>query len=280
MSMTLEYHLSNLLPYIFYGSWPVILLWEILLPARKTNVSALSRWSGNIGLYIINILLSRWSVALLGASLVAYGAAHGLGLAQHATLPAPLLIVVGVLLVDLSTYGFHVLSHKVHWLWRLHRVHHNDPEVDLSTNFRHHPLESIVGTLFAAAVALVAGFPPETVLVGQLLSLMVEPLSHSNVRLPGWLENPVRLVFVTPDMHVVHHSADKAETNSNYGGIFSFWDRIFGTYVAAPARGYGDMQLGLEVFRDIKYARLPGALAVPFLEAEEGVAAALPASRM
>lgn len=263
--MTLEYQLSALMPYFFYGTWPLILLWEVLIPLRKGEQPLLARWSGNLGLYAINMVWSRVAAAVLGVGIVTFANGHGFGLLNRAGLPLALLIPGGVLLIDLSTYGFHVLSHKLSWLWRLHRVHHTDPEIDLSTNFRHHPLESVVGTLFAAGVALLAGFPPEALVISQLLSLAVEPLSHGNVRLPKALDRILRAVVVTPAMHRVHHSAARLETDSNYASIFSFWDRLFGTYVAAPALGDAHMVMGLETFRGVEYARLPGALAVPFL---------------
>jgi sterol desaturase/sphingolipid hydroxylase (fatty acid hydroxylase superfamily) len=265
LGVTLEHQLSSLMPYVYYGTWPLFLFWEVVFPARKMSLPLLARWGGNFGLFAINLLSSRLVLIMLGVGILTYADDHGLGMISRAELPRALVIAGGVLLIDLSTYAFHVLFHKFSWLWRLHRVHHTDPEMDFSTNFRHHPLELVASTSLSIALALVAGFPPEALIINQLLSQLIEPMSHSNIRLPLWLDNVLRLIFVTPAMHLVHHSADGHETDSNYGMNFSFWDRLFRTYIPAPALGEKNMLIGLETFRDMKSARLPGALAVPFL---------------
>jgi sterol desaturase/sphingolipid hydroxylase (fatty acid hydroxylase superfamily) len=263
--MVVQNQLEALLPYLYYGVWPAILLWESLQPARPLKYPLAARWSGNFSLLIINTLMMKLLVFLVGMHVLNWAYTHGLRLLDQPALPILPVILLGLLLNDLSQYGFHIISHKIHWLWRLHRVHHNDAEIDVSTNFRHHPLETLASLIFAGGVALILGFPPLAIIISQLLSQIIEPLSHGNIHLPEKLDKFLRFLLVTPAMHLVHHSADKRETDSNYGVLFSIWDRMFGTYVAKPALGEENMVIGLEDFREPAYARLPGSLALPFV---------------
>jgi sterol desaturase/sphingolipid hydroxylase (fatty acid hydroxylase superfamily) len=142
-------------------------------------------------------------------------------------------------------YVFHMLMHKVPLFWRLHRVHHSDTHLDVSTTVRSHPVEVLV--LFVAMIPLVIafGFNPWALIVYETIDGIVGLLSHTNVRLPERLDRALRWLLVTPNMHCLHHSSFQPETDSNYGVVLSIWDRIFGTYSVAPRAGYDAMKFGL-----------------------------------
>jgi sterol desaturase/sphingolipid hydroxylase (fatty acid hydroxylase superfamily) len=149
-------------------------------------------------------------------------------------------------------------------LWRLHRVHHADPDVDATTAFRFHPGEAIVSRLAPAAAVVVLGLPVEGVVLSEMLFAVTGVFTHGNARLPLALDGVFRRLLVTPDMHRIHHSSLPAETDSNFGVAFSVWDRLFGTYRSEPGAGHARMTLGLAEFRDVKYLTLPWLLALPF----------------
>jgi sterol desaturase/sphingolipid hydroxylase (fatty acid hydroxylase superfamily) len=177
-------------------------------------------------------------------------------------LPGWAAVLLGALLLDLVIYFQHVLFHAVPMLARLHAVHHADPDFDLTTGIRFHPVEMLLSALikFAAVVAL--GAPVLAVLVFEVLLNGTAMFNHANVSLPTWLEPWVRRVLVTPDMHRVHHSVIESERNSNYGFCLSVWDRLLGTYTPAP---HGELDIGLAAWRDpAAIATLGGVLGMPF----------------
>ena len=155
-----------------------------------------------------------------------------------------------MLLLDLIIYGQHVTFHAVPVLWRLHRMHHADLEFDVTTGLRFHPGEIVLSMLIKLAAVLVLGAPPLAVLVFEVLLNATSMFNHGNVRLPSRLDRVLRLVVVTPEMHRVHHSIDRRETDSNFGFNLPWWDRLFGTYRAQPALGHAGMTIGIDLFRD------------------------------
>jgi sterol desaturase/sphingolipid hydroxylase (fatty acid hydroxylase superfamily) len=155
-----------------------------------------------------------------------------------------------VVLLDLTNYGHHVMFHAARLLWRLHRMHHADLEFDVTTGLRFHPGEIIVSTLIKLAAILVLGPAPIAVLVFEVMLNSTSMFNHGNVSLPGTLDRVPRLFVVTPDMHRVHHSIDRRETDSNFGFNVPWWDRLFGTYRAQPALGHDRMTLGIDRFRE------------------------------
>jgi sterol desaturase/sphingolipid hydroxylase (fatty acid hydroxylase superfamily) len=167
-------------------------------------------------------------------------------------LPAPpwLAIPAAVLLLDLTICGQHVAFHAMPLLWRLHRMHHADLEFDVTTGLRFHPGEIVLSNLIKLAAVPVLGAPPLAVLTFEVLLNATSMFNHGNVRLPPSLDRALRLVVVTPEMHRVHHSMDRQETDSNFGFNLPWWDRLFGTYRPQPALGHLRMTLGIDRFRD------------------------------
>jgi sterol desaturase/sphingolipid hydroxylase (fatty acid hydroxylase superfamily) len=186
----------------------------------------------------------------VGFALFAEGRKYGLF--NSVTAPAWLSLVVSLLLLDLAIYLQHRVFHWVPLLWRLHRMHHADLDVDVTTGARFHPIEILLslGIKFLVIVAL--GAPALAVLVFELGLNATSMFNHSNVRIPSSLEPLLRWLVVTPDMHRVHHSIVRRETDSNFGFNFPWWDRLFRTYRPEPEAGYQHMTVGIEQFRDPK----------------------------
>ena len=180
------------------------------------------------------VLASDWSVK------------SGFGLLQMIAMPVALQILIGLLLLDLiGAYLIHWIEHKVYWMWRFHVVHHTDMHVDATTALRHHPGESVFRAVFTTLAVLVAGAPIWLVMLYQSLSAFSSQFNHANLRLPAWVERYLSFVIVTPGMHRVHHHLHQPFTDTNYGNIFSIWDRVFGTFAKLKAK---DIVFGLDVY--------------------------------
>ena len=156
------------------------------------------------------------------------------------------------------------MFHAIPALWRLHMVHHADVDFDVTTGIRFHPIEIVLSMLVKLSVVAVLGPPVLAVVLFEIALNGVAMFNHANVRIPIAFDRVLRLVIVTPDMHRVHHSVEDSEYSTNFGFNLSCWDRLFGTYVAQPARGHQDMTIGLPNFRDGACQTLPRMLAMPF----------------
>lgn len=249
----------------YYGVIIVMALWEVVAPRRRLEHRVLVRWSGNFGITLINLLVSTWVVPLSGLALAFLAEERGWGLFNHLPAPEWLTFVVAFLALDLVSYVQHRIFHAVPLLWRIHLVHHADLDVDFTTGYRHHPFEAIINAAVYLATVAALGVPPGALLLHQALAHLSNIYTHGNIRAGNIADAILRAVIVTPDMHVVHHSAARAETDSNFGAVFSWWDRLFGTYCAFPAAGYQAMTIGLEYFRDPKDLRLERLLVLPFM---------------
>ena len=250
----------------FAAVFVVMCLWEIVSPRRPLSVPKLQRWTHNIGLLFLNSLVLRvlFPAAAVG---IAYTAAEsGWGLLNRVDLPYWLEVLVAVLLLDLAIYLQHMLMHRVPLLWRLHRVHHADLDIDMTTGSRFHTLEIIVSMLIKWAVIFLLGPALLAVLIFETLLNGMAVFNHANVRLPGTIDRLLRLLLITPDVHRVHHSILRHETNSNFGFNLSIWDRAFGTYIDQPEKGHSAMTIGIPEFRDPEQVdRLPCMLTLPFV---------------
>jgi sterol desaturase/sphingolipid hydroxylase (fatty acid hydroxylase superfamily) len=166
--------------------------------------------------------------------------------------------------LDLAIYAQHVVFHKVPWLWRLHRMHHADVDIDVSTGLRFHPIEILLSMLIKIAVVMLIGVPPVAVVAFEVALNATSMFNHSNAAMPLWLDRIVRLFVVTPDMHRVHHSIHRHETDSNYGFNLPWWDWMFRTYRSQPEAGHERMTLGLPIFRDRREQRIDRLITQPF----------------
>jgi sterol desaturase/sphingolipid hydroxylase (fatty acid hydroxylase superfamily) len=239
-------------------------MWESVRARRALSVPVERRWRNHGVLYLATILTSM-AVYRTSPILVAEAAkASPYGLLNRAPIPVLVRWVIALLLLDLLRYAVHRASHSVGFLWRLHRVHHSDPDVDVSTGFRNHPLELLVlQGIYLGAVAMLAA-PVGAVLAAELAGVFQTFLSHANAHLPKWLDEAVRLVWITPDMHRIHHSQELEEEQSNFGEVFPWWDRLFGTYCAEPAAGQEGLITGLKGLRSARSLDVGFMLTQPF----------------
>jgi len=224
--------------------------WEYVAPRRPKAPGILRRWLTNLGLALACSVLLKIALpfALFGAASAAEAA--DFGLFRVIGLSSPVAFVLTLVLLDLAIWAQHVAMHKFPVLWRLHRLHHADIDVDSSTGVRFHPFEALLSMLWKMAVVVLLGASPWAVAVYEAMLLALALFNHANVAWPGVIETRLRMVLVTPDMHRIHHSIYRDETDSNYGNTLSIWDRIFGTYVESPRDGQASATLGLSNFRD------------------------------
>ena len=244
----------------------VLAVAEAVWPRRALVVGRV-RWIANIGVSVLNTALLRLSFFVVPAlSVIAAFTAeeHGFGLLPLLGLPSVVAAVVGFVLLDLAIYAQHVAFHHVPWFWRLHRVHHVDPEIDITTALRFHPVEILLSQVWKIAVVVALGVPAAAVVVFEIALNATAMFSHANLRLPLMVDAMLRRVIVTPDMHRVHHSILLHEVNSNFGFNLSLWDRLFGTYRVRAEGEQTTMPIGLPSYRGAEPARLAWLLAFPF----------------
>ncbi len=249
----------------FLGILALMAVWEILAPRRSLTASKAARWASNLGLIFLNTLVLRITLPLAAVGLALLAEERGWGLLNNFPVPVWLAVTLGVVLLDLAIYLQHVMFHAVPLLWRLHMVHHADPDFDVTTGARFHTIEILLSMGIKLGVVAVLGPPAAAVVIFEVLLNATSLFNHGNVRLPQALDRYLRLAVVTPEMHRVHHSVIPHETNSNFGFNLPWWDRLCGTYRAQPAAGHEAMSIGLTQFRDAKATRLHWMLALPFI---------------
>jgi sterol desaturase/sphingolipid hydroxylase (fatty acid hydroxylase superfamily) len=250
---------------VFVGLFAVLAALEAFVPRRRLVASKTARWFTNWSIVLIDSLLVRllFKTAAVGGAV--WAAQNGIGLFNMISAPWWLAFAISFLVLDFAVWLSHLASHKIPVLWRLHRMHHADRDIDVSTAIRFHPVEIILSMVWKYAVVLALGAPAAAVLAFEIVLNGGAMFNHANMRLPLWLDRVLRTVIVTPDMHRVHHSSDPRETDSNYGFNFSFWDRMFSTYVPQPRLGHDGMTIGLEYWQDEKPTQLGWSLSVPLL---------------
>lgn len=250
---------------VYFGGIVVLALIEWIAPRRAAGDLLRLRWAGNFGITVLSAVAVRLLFPLVGVGWAVYCAERGWGVFNLAAPPLWLSLPATILLMDLAIYTEHAVYHRVPLLWRVHRTHHTDLEYDFTTSTRFHPIENLLTTSATLAVVALLGPPPLAALIAQIASTAQNFLEHANVRVPEGVDRLFRTVFVTPDMHRIHHSIDGRENRSNLANIFSFWDRLFGTYVHAPAVGQEAIVFGVDGFTERKHVMLHWMLAQPFL---------------
>jgi sterol desaturase/sphingolipid hydroxylase (fatty acid hydroxylase superfamily) len=249
----------------FVAVFALMAVWEVLAPARALTLSKGLRWVNNLGLVALNTVLLRLLFPAAAIGMAAFAAEQGWGLLNYFAPPLWLAIVVSVIALDFVIWLQHVMVHAIPLLWRLHRVHHADPDYDLTTGARFHPLEILLSILIKFAAIVVLGPPVVAVIVFEVLLNATSMFNHGNVRLPTRVDEILRWFVVTPDMHRVHHSVEDDETNSNFGFNLPWWDRLFGTYRDQPRGGHEAMTIGIRGYNHPSdVTGLPGLLVLPF----------------
>jgi sterol desaturase/sphingolipid hydroxylase (fatty acid hydroxylase superfamily) len=250
---------------IFLAVFVIMAAWEVIAPRRRLVMSRGHRWVANLGILIVNTALVRAVFPAAAVGIALFAEARGVGLLHTLELGMGLQILLALVALDLAIYLQHVMFHAVPLLWRLHRVHHADLDIDVTTGTRFHPVEMLMSMAIKAAAILVIGAPALAVLVFEIALNVTAMFNHSNARLPGRLDAMLRWLIVTPDMHRVHHSIRPEETHRNFGFNLPWWDRILGTYQEAPRDGHEQMTIGIPACRDARQcATFFGILKLPF----------------
>ncbi len=227
--------------------------WETLAPRRGEAMLRRDRWRGNLLLVAVDTLLLRLLVPM-GAAGVA--AACDWGVLRQVDLPRFVSVLLAVVLLDLVIYWQHRLFHRLPLLWRLHRVHHADIRLDVTSALRFHPLEILLSMAIKIAAVVLIGADALAVLLFEVLLNGMAMFNHGNIRLSQSLDRVLRLFVVTPDMHRIHHSVDADEYNRNFGFNLACWDRLFASYRDAPRQVQLRMTIGLPEWRGMETASL------------------------
>ena len=250
---------------VFVGILLTMIIWEFMAPRLTLTLPRSQRWPANLGIVVLNTVLVRLIFPMAPVGIAVLAASNGWGLFNVIDAPQVVAVITCVLILDFAIYAQHVTFHKVPVLWRLHRMHHADTGYDVTTGARFHPIEIILSMAIKLATVSVLGASPAAVIIFEVLLNATAMFNHGNLRLPLAIDQAIRVLIVTPDMHRVHHSVIPAETNSNFGFNLSIWDRLFGTYCAQPSMGHDDMTLGIEDFRTAADMRLDKMLMQPFV---------------
>ena len=221
---------------------------ELYWPRKADNRTRKQRRFINFGLMFVNTVSVRLLAPLATFEVANYAADNNIGLFNIVSLPFMLNLAMTIIVFDLLIYVQHVLFHRIKPLWNIHCVHHTDTVIDVTTGIRFHPFEILLSMSLKLLAVLLLGPLAIVIIIYEIALSAASLFTHSNLRLPAVADHFLRYLFVTPDMHRIHHSVEQSETGSNYGNIFSFWDRLFHTYKTKPAKGYDNMIIGLNEF--------------------------------
>lgn len=257
----------------FIGVFALMAVWEALAPRRARLLPRRVRWLHNLALVVLNSLILRLLFPLAAVGFALLAAERGWGLLNAFGVPFWWAFALSVLALDFAIYLQHVMFHAVPVLWRLHRVHHADADIDVTTGARFHPIEILLSMLIKFAAMAVLGAPVAAVLVFEVLLNATAMFNHANLRLRAPVDRLLRWILVTPEMHRIHHSIEVAETNSNFGFNLPWWDRLCGTYRESARLPQESMAIGVKGLTGSDQAvKLTGLLALPFVNAGGGYA--------
>jgi sterol desaturase/sphingolipid hydroxylase (fatty acid hydroxylase superfamily) len=222
-----------------------VALWEFCRPRRQREFPALRRRLGNLGIWIFNLVLAAFVFAPTDTFRPQLAAALGVALPSWPIGHAGTSFAAAFLLLDLLRYLLHRCKHAVPFLWRFHALHHSDPDVDVTTSVRLHPIEHLLNSGVFWLTVIVLGIPAAVVLTYALTAFAIEAIQHGNIRLPEWLDRWLQSVLVTVDMHRIHHSVAFAQGSCNYATVFSVWDRLFRTYTRLTRAQHDSIVFGV-----------------------------------
>jgi sterol desaturase/sphingolipid hydroxylase (fatty acid hydroxylase superfamily) len=249
----------------FFSTLLALALWEHIAPRRPLSDRKDRRWFANLSLVAIDTAAAHLLFPLLPVGMALLARERGWGMLNIVVLPFWVEAALAFLILDFVIYIQHVFFHFVPLLWRFHRVHHTDLDIDVTTGNRFHPVEILVSLGIKLAAVAFLGAPAGAVLAFEAVLNVTSMFNHGNIRIPVVVDHWLRLLIVTPDMHRVHHSIVPRETNSNFGFNLPWWDRLGGTYRAQPADGHEGMTIGLKEFRDAQKLTLLDLLLQPFV---------------
>ena len=244
----------------------ILIMAEILLPKKKRIHNRKDRWITNGLITLINtasVNIVHIAIPLI-AIVAAIDVSNGkMGLFNIINFPIWIEIILTVIILDFIIWGQHLLSHKIPFVWRFHRMHHTDRDLDVTTAVRFHPFEIIFSMFIKITSIYILGASAIAVIIFEIMLNGMAMFNHANLRIPLRIENILRKFIVTPDLHRIHHSIYIDEHNKNFGFSLSIWDKIFKCYLDQPRDGHKDMKLGLKWQND-KPTKLGWSLWIPF----------------
>lgn len=244
----------------------ILIMAEILFPKKKRIHNRKDRWITNGLITLINtasVNIVHIAIPLI-AIVAAIDVSNGkMGLFNIINFPIWIEIILTVIILDLIIWGQHFLSHKIPFMWRFHRMHHTDRDLDVTTAVRFHPFEIIFSMFIKITSIYILGASAIAVIIFEIMLNGMAMFNHANLRIPFRIENILRKFIVTPDLHRIHHSIYIDEHNKNFGFSLSIWDKIFKCYLDQPRDGHKDMKLGLKWQND-KPTKLGWSLWIPF----------------
>lgn len=224
----------------------LLILLQGLAPRRDLFKNGIERIYHNLFLFVVNTLIMRLLVPLTLVAVAVWAGERDFGLFNILDVSPWVAGLLAVIALDFAIYWQHVATHKIPLLWRMHRVHHADHDMDVTTAIRFHPLELFLSLLYKSLFVAVLGASVTAVIVFELMLFIGPAFNHSNLKLPRRLDRLLRLVIATPDVHRAHHSIHREEQDTNYGFFLIWWDRIFKTYTNEPRDGHSAMEIGLK----------------------------------
>jgi sterol desaturase/sphingolipid hydroxylase (fatty acid hydroxylase superfamily) len=255
---------------ILFGSLLLVAGWEFCRPRRRREFPALRRRLGNLGIWFLNIVLAAFTFEPPDTLRPQLEAAFGVALPSWPIANQCVSFVAAFLLLDFLNYIVHRCQHAVPFLWRFHALHHSDPDVDVTTSVRHHPIEYLIAAGFYWLAVLALDVPVIVVLSHALATFAAAAVTHGNIRLPEWLERLLQPLVITLDLHLIHHSISYDEQNSNFGAVFSVWDRLFGTCVRLPRAQQDRIVFGVRELQRRDCLKLSAMMLTPWLIGRTG----------
>lgn len=247
----------------FFGAIGLFGLLETIIARAKSPTKRKTRWPTNVALTVLNIIVLG-AMPVSGVLAADYAQTNNLGLLNIFHIAPIAAFVIGFAFRSFVSWGTHLAMHKIPLLWQVHRVHHTDTQLDISTTVRFHPLEFLINTPILLLAVVAMGISPVTLMIYELFDAAMAVFTHANIRLPRPVERLLVWLVVTPDMHRVHHSSHQPETDSNYGATLSIWDHLFRTYRHKQPVQLADMKLGLAECQDRRATSLLWLLTLPF----------------
>ncbi len=248
--------------YLFWGGVLFFLALELLIPYRESSVSKLKRWINNLLLTLFNSLLLQLLFSAAIVSTAVYVQAHNSGILNLVSAPEWIKVLVTIAFMDFMLYVWHLLNHEIPLLWRFHRVHHCDLNMDVSSATRFHIGELVISALIKISIIFFLGASAAGVLIFESVIVLCAQFHHSSLRVPKWFETIWWILFVPPSMHRIHHSVIIKERNSNYGTLFSLWDRMLGTLITDVDQG--EIRIGVGAYPKPDRLNFHQLLVMPF----------------
>ncbi len=248
---------------IFLGVLVLMLLLESLIPRHSTVDSKPRRLAINFSLTGVNVLLVRLLPAGAAVGTATFAGENGWGILNYLDWPVAVEMAVAIIVLDVMIYIQHVVLHMIPFFWRFHRVHHSDLDLDVSSGFRFHPLEILGSMIYKMGLIAAIGPSVLTVVVFEAILSSMAQFTHSNIRIPVGVDRVLRWLLVTPDMHRIHHSVERNETDSNYGFHFSTWDRLLGTYIHDALKPQPEIVIGIPQYRSPEQVSLLKLVTMP-----------------